>query len=224
MTWESKFVARLADIDLDNVFNPYSDRCPVHDLPNASSIRRANLAAVLAQRKAGRVDRIWFGRDLGYRGGRRTGLALTDEATMLSSASACPGAAAMVKATNGSVVAERTAAVIWSVVRRLNSIPFLWNAFPLHPHVAGEALSNRAHTVRERRETAWAIEALIRRFEEPQLIAIGNDASKALTDLGFAHETVRHPSYGGQREFIAKMEGLYGLSPCTPSVSSPRLL
>lgn len=34
------------------------------------------------------VDAIWIGRDLGYRGGRRTGLALTDDVHMTHHAAA----------------------------------------------------------------------------------------------------------------------------------------
>lgn len=216
MTWERDFVEHLAETRLVNVFNPYADRCEVHDLPDAVSIRRGNLIAVLKARRAAQIESIWFGRDLGYRGGRRTGLALTDEVTMLGEASLHGEGLAVAKATLGAAVGERTAAVIWSVIRRLRHAPLLWNAFPLHPHEPGDAFTNRAHTIPERRATAWAIEALIERFDKPRLIAVGNDASKALTDLGFEHETSRHPSYGGQREFIATMERLHCLSPCLP--------
>lgn len=224
MTWESLFVERLAGVKLANVFNPYADRCPVHDLPDAASIRRRNLIAMLKHCHAAQVDSIWFGRDLGYRGGRRTGLALTDEAKMLSMAAKNPQTDRMTKATHGSIVVERTAAVIWSVIERIGRTPLLWNAFPLHPHNVEEVMSNRAHTVHERYETAWAIEALVNRFGNPRLIAIGNDASKALSTLGFSHDLVRHPSYGGQRDFVTKMERLHGLALQAVQETTPRLL
>lgn len=221
MSWEVEFVARLAGIRMENVFNPYSDRCEVYDLANAPEIRSQNLASVLKDRYSAKIDSIWFGRDLGYRGGRRTGLALTDEVTMLNEARA---AGTVARATHGTIVGERTAAVIWSVIRRMKRAPVLWNAFPFHPHDAESAFTNRAHSVRERRNTIWTIEALIERFDHPRLIAIGNDASKALADLGFEHETVRHPSYGGQREFIAKMEDMHALVPIDSLPVSERLL
>lgn len=198
---------------MDAVFNPYSDRCGVHDLPDAPVIRRANLLASLERGRATGVEAIWFGRDLGYRGGRRTGLALTDELNMLDVRNHPGRRSAAAKATSGGVVAERTAAVIWSVIRRLREPPVLWNAFPLHPHVPGEPLSNRAHSAKERRETAWTIETLVASYGGPRLVAIGNDASKALRQLGFEHECVRHPSYGGQRDFIEGMERLHALTP-----------
>lgn len=217
MNWEETFVERLASVAIPNVFNPYSDRCEIYDLPDAASIRRQNLQAVLHARRATQVDSIWFGRDLGYRGGRRTGLALTDEVYMFSTGVRSTKSHKIERATHGSPVAERTAAVIWSVIARLARPPMLWNAFPFHPHEQNAPFTNRAHTTRERRETVWAIEALVRRLGNPRLIAIGNDASKALLDLGFEHVMARHPSYGGQREFTSTMEQLHGLEPSSPS-------
>lgn len=216
MSWEQTFIARLAGVKISNVFNPYCDRCEVHDLADAAKIRRKNLELVLRARRAARIDSIWFGRDLGYRGGRRTGLALTDEISMFADRSPFNRAAKIARATHGSPVAERTAAVIWSVINRLPRAPMLWNAFPFHPHEPGSPFTNRAHTTKERRETAWTIEALIEHFDGPRLIAIGNDASKALTDLGFSHDIARHPSYGGQREFVETMERIYDLKPQAP--------
>lgn len=222
MVWERDFVDRLSGVELGDVFNPYRDRCEVHDLDGAPEIRRENLVEVLTLWRRAKVDSIWFGRDLGYRGGRRTGLALTDEVALDSYSKA--GQSKVSRATRGLPVAERTAAVIWSVVNRLSKPPVLWNAFPLHPHEPGSPFTNRTHSARERRATAWAIEALINRFNRPLLIAIGNDASKALSDLGFEHELVRHPSYGGQREFIGRMEATYNLTPEQSDSRAPTLL
>ena len=213
MSWESEFVSALAGVRLPNVFNPYAQRCELHDLPTAASIRRANLAWLLKQRYAAGVDAIWFGRDLGYRGGRRTGIALTDEAHLLHIAMSTDHCSPPAKATHGEVVRERTAAVIWSMIARLSTPPVLWNAFPLHPHQPDAPMTNRAHSISERKVTAWAIEALVSRFDRPRLIAIGQDASKALGDLGFEHVCVRHPSYGGQRDFVTAMERLHELAP-----------
>jgi hypothetical protein len=209
MSWEAAFVERLSELRFEDVFNPYADRCDVFDLEDAPAIRRRNLVAVLRARHNQQIESIWFGRDLGYRGGRRTGLALTDEVTMLDATR--DGEAAIHRATTGAAVAERTAAVIWSVIRRLAHPPLLWNAFPLHPHLHAKPFTNRAHSIRERQKTAWAIQSLIERFGHPRLIAVCRDASQALQSLGFEHELVRHPSYGGQREFIATMERIHSL-------------
>jgi radical SAM superfamily enzyme YgiQ (UPF0313 family) len=57
-----------------------------------------------------------MGRDLGYRGGRRTGLALTDEYHLVDLEQVFPNTK-FTRATVGDAVSERTAAEIWRVLR-----------------------------------------------------------------------------------------------------------
>jgi len=73
------FAAALSQTRLPSVFNPYGDCCPVHDRPDAARVRKRNLVRCLEAALAARIDTIWIARDLGYRGGRRTGIPLTDE-------------------------------------------------------------------------------------------------------------------------------------------------
>jgi len=194
----------------------------MHDLDDAPAVRRENLRQVLHALKGRGTDTIWFGRDLGYRGGRRTGLSLTDEGR-LAHFSRLLGHASLRRATVGLPIVERTASVVWGVIDRMPAPPVLWNAFPLHPHVEDDPMSNRAHSRIERRATEWTIRVLIETFAPKQVIAIGNDAKSALNDLGVDCTLVRHPSYGGQGEFVATMERLYCLPP-TQTESQPRLL
>lgn len=56
------------------------------------------------------------------------------------------------------------------------------------------------------------MEALIEMVQPQRIVAIGRDASVALADLGVTAEPVRHPSYGGQAEFMAGMFALYAPS------------
>src|ERR1700737_1921926 len=142
------FVAALSEIGMDGVFNPYRDRCEVHDLADAPAVRRRNLRTYLTAIEQLGVDTIWMGRDLGYRGGRRPGLALTDERRLDAVAHSYPGAAPS-KATRGPVVAERTAAEIWAILERLDRLPLLWNVFPFHPHEVDDPLTNRKFTAKE---------------------------------------------------------------------------
>ncbi len=95
------------------------------------------------------LDSIWIGRDLGYRGGRRTGLALTDDIHLADHAKWW--GIEVMRPTVGTPVAERTAAVIWGILSNISSPVFLWNVFPLHPHEQGEEFSNRAHNAKERK-------------------------------------------------------------------------
>ena len=129
------FVDALAAVRLQDVFNPYSDRCALHDRADAPQRRRANLFAVVEVAFEEGVDSVWIARDLGYRGGRRTGLPLTDE-IHLQTFSQIYGGLALSRATKGPPVAERTAAIIWKVLSEINKPVFLWNIFPLHHFLA----------------------------------------------------------------------------------------
>ena len=143
------FVRAVASLRFENCFNPYSDTCAVHDLPDAPNRRSCVLSAMLVQAQVRQVDAIWIGRDLGYRGGRRTGLALTDDVHVTRHADRWGILAS--RPTVGEAVSERTAAVIWSMLDRIDDGIFLWNVFPLHPHEDGNAFSNRQHNIKERR-------------------------------------------------------------------------
>lgn len=213
MTPES-FVATLAATHLPSVFNPWSDRCAVHDRSDAASRRRDNLARVLEAAMDSRVETMWIARDLGYRGGRRTGVPLTDE-VHLDQAGILLGGIALERATQGPIVAERTAAIIWRVLEQIRQPVVLWNIFPFHPHEAADPFSNRCHTRGEREATWPLLQALIAMIKPRQIVAIGRDAYLALGELDTPTTAVRHPSYGGQREFIDGMFAIYGTDGAT---------
>jgi hypothetical protein len=205
------FIDALEAASLPNVFNPWRDHCAVHDRGDAPAVRRENLRLFLDRAIAAEVTTMWIGRDLGYRGGRRTGVPLTDE-VHLASASALLGDIDLVRATEGPAMAERTASVIWRVLGEVRQPVVLWNVFPFHPHMADDPMSNRCHTRAERDETWPLLQALIGMVRPKRIVAIGRDASQALADLGVAANAVRHPSYGGQAEFIAGMHDLYEIN------------
>nr|WP_255704454.1 uracil-DNA glycosylase [Erythrobacter sp. SN021] len=195
---------------MPTTFNPWRDTCVLHDRADAAIRRRENLERMLIAAIDARVETMWIARDLGYRGGRRTGVPLTDE-VHLSSASSLLGGIELARATEGPIVAERTAAIIWRVLGRVRQPVMLWNVFPFHPHEAGSQLSNRCHTRAERLATWPLLQALVEMLRPRQIVAIGRDAQKALGDLGLPTIGVRHPSYGGQREFIEGIYSLYGV-------------
>lgn len=135
---------------------------------------------------------------------------LTDE-VHLETASSLLGGIALDRATQGPVVSERTAAVVWRVLSRVASPVVLWNVFPLHPHEAADPFSNRCHSRAERDATWPFLIGLIAMIAPRRIVAIGRDAGLALSGIDIPVVTVRHPSYGGQAEFMAGVYDIYGL-------------
>jgi len=199
----------ITELRFENTFNPYVDRCPVHDLESAPAMRRDCLSVMLDRAVVSDIDAIWVGRDLGYRGGRRTGLALTDDVHYADHLSRWD--LSVQRPSIGEPVAERTATVIWDILSRLDVSIFMWNVFPLHPHDPGDPFTNRAHNARERRAGLDILMAIIQVLQPRRIVALGNDAFTALADT-FGPDRLhkaRHPSYGGQTEFLATMKSMY---------------
>lgn len=207
----ASFVQALTTIRLPNVFNPYAEQCGVHDRADAPKLRRRALRTYLESILALGTDTIWMGRDLGYRGGRRTGLALTDEAHLAMFGNVYPGSN-VTKATRGAAVAERTAAEIWGVLSQLDVPPLLWNVFPFHPHEPGQPFTNRKFSTKELRTVDELNSELVRMLGIRRIIAIGQDAAVYATQFGAPVECVRHPSYGGVTEFRAGICRLYNIA------------
>jgi uracil-DNA glycosylase len=208
----AQFVTSLRELKFENTFNPYSDRCNVHDVEDAPERRSRALFCMLEAATNAEIDAVWIGRDLGYRGGRRTGLALTDDVHL--SIHAARWNVSVERATVGSAVAERTAAVIWSMLASVTAQIFLWNVFPLHPHEPGNPFTNRTHRPIERDAGEEVLAELIAMLRPRRLVAIGNDAAKSAMKMAGIGPVVqvRHPSYGGQREFIQQVACIYDLN------------
>ena len=206
----SAFVHMLAEFSLPAVFNPYSDKCAEYDRADAAKLRRRNLQIFLEAALEARTDTFWIARDLGYRGGRRTGIPLTDE-IHLSVVSRLLGGIELRRATRGPAVAERTAAVVWRMLSEIGRPVVLWNVFPFHPHEPDDPLSNRCHTANERLVARPLLQGLLEMFQPRFLVAIGRDAQRALLELEMQIVTVRHPSYGGQADFIRQVSEAYSL-------------
>jgi uracil-DNA glycosylase len=207
-----RFVSELGAVRFENAFNPYSELCHVCDSENAPGVRSQMLSDTLTAASTVELDALWVGRDLGYRGGRRTGLPFTDD-VHLPNHQARWGVN-VVRPTKDSLVRERAATTIWGLLEIIDCPIFMWNVFPLHPHKSGDPFTNRRHTAAEAQVGLEILHELIDLLRPKKIIAIGNDAESAVRKLSDGVEIfkVRHPSFGGQTEFVSKMRRHYGVS------------
>jgi uracil-DNA glycosylase len=160
---ETSFVERLAAARIGKTFNQYA----------ASELRRARLAAYLAERRGARL--LLVAEAPGYRGTRISGIPLTSE-----------------RQVTGAGPAEATATIVHSVLRELGieSDVLLWNVVPTHP---GTESSNRPPTRAEIEASAPFLDEL---SVGRRLIAIGRVAQARI-----GGPYVRHPSHGGAGAF-----------------------
>ena len=204
-----QLVEALRALNCENTFNPYSERCVRYDRNDAPQLRSATLRSVLEAATEREVDSLWVGRDPGHRGGRRTGLAFTDDVHLHEHAERW--GLSIRRPTKGKIMVEQTATVIWRALSKTDSAVFLWNVFPLHPHKPSSPFSNRPHTAHERKIGEEFLSELILLLQPRRLVAIGNDAAITARRLADQQEVVqvRHPSHGGQAKFLAQINGLH---------------
>jgi len=205
------FVTALRKIQFPNTFNPYTDQCDIYDKREAPKLRTQMILEILTAASNMDIDAIWVGRDLGHRGGRRTGLALTDDLRFADHLQRWE--VKIERPTSGPLVPERTAAAIWEMLSQISDVVFLWNIFPLHPFPAGNAFRNRTHNALERKAGADLLRLLLDLLNPRRVVAIGNDAAKVLDAVAVDIEVcaARHPSYGGESMFREQVATLYGL-------------
>ncbi len=199
----AEIVGQLAELRFVDVFNPYADVCAEYDTGDAPAIRRNNLRLTLEQASKG-IDELWLALEPGHRGARRTGLAMTDDARLAMHAEYWK-IAGLSRATNSGPETEATAGIVWEALTSKPASVFLWNAFPLHSHLTGSPFSNRRHTRYEREQCEAVTSAIFKLLKPGRIFAIGKEAHLATVAMGIDASPVRHPSFGGKKQF---MEGI----------------
>ena len=202
------FVDAVAALRMDGCFNPYADRYDPFDVEDAPMLRRSNLRHVLSAAARTTVADLWIGLELGHNGGRRTGLAMTDDRHLVAHGTRFGVENRMIAPTKAGPANELTAGVVWEALSKVERPVFLWNVVPVHPHRPSEPLSNRRHTAAEREVCLPYLLELIKLLRPTRIIAVGKEASAALTRTGHHHVPVRHPAFGGKRRFIEQIAAL----------------
>lgn len=206
------FLKIMQDYSADNVFNPYRNVCDQYDTIDSPKLRFRVLNEILQKAEKNKVDAIWLGRDLGHRGGRRTGLAFTDDLNVenhlkrwnvINNPFTYPEIP----------VKEQTASTIWSKLQNIDEKIFLWNIFPFHPYEMNEPLTNRCHNKQENIIGKQILLQLIEMLQPKKILAIGNDAFNSVQQLNIEVnlKKARHPSYGGKNDFLEAIYNEYGV-------------
>jgi hypothetical protein len=192
-----------------HVFNPWRDsderdRAPRTTTPRA---RLENLRAYVdARRRSARV--MLMGEAPSHRGCRFSGIAFCSEVELVHKKAlvAREALALTSRDADAKPQRERSAAVIWDELDRAGCAyeVVLWNAFPWHPHPAGNVMGNRKPRIPEVADGRAALRALLDCFTHRlQIFAVGKVAEDALTRweefecAGY----IRHPSQGGEARF-----------------------
>ncbi len=187
------FVRSLTDRpNTRDVYNPYR-----------ISLARDNLVQYLrlVAAQPGRPV-LLVGEALGYRGGRLTGIPFSSERLLRQAPHPLLRALRERVHVEGEA-SEATATLVWGALAGRRRLPLFWNAFPFHPHRPDCPDSNRAPTGAEVAEGQAYLRRLVATYR-PRLVAgLGKKgylaAQRALPDARVS--PLRHPSYGGKREF-----------------------
>ena len=201
MTIPDTFTRLLADYSpTPNTVNPYRD-------PDLSNNLSAYIA-LLSERPGPRI--LLVGEALGYRGGSQTGIPFSSTHLLRRAPHRFLRGLKPHLQLSGNDK-EGTASALWQFLAGRQRIPLCWNAYPFHPHRPGEPNSNRGPNARELGLGLEILGQLMTLYRPEAIIAVGNAAGRATGKMAASLPTlqVRHPSYGGRREFLDGMAAAY---------------
>ncbi|PJF41350.1 MAG: uracil-DNA glycosylase [Chloroflexi bacterium] len=201
------YIDKLARTEVaDDAFNQYAYG------NDANTIRRENLRLYLHQMTEIAPRILMVGEAPGYKGCRLTGVPFSNEYLLVNGIDSVGlfGQERGYRKTDETAKAgrEQTATIIWETALKLNIVPLAWNAFPFHPHKAGNTWSNRTPRASELRLGGELLSEFVSLFEIETIIAVGNKAEATLQKLNVPCAKVRHPAQGGKRDFVAGMTAL----------------
>ena len=183
-------------------FNPYKNPDLVANLFHyLVAVKKINTQPVLL-----------VGEALGSKGGRLTGIPFScgDVFTRFNHPLLVELKPKLILSTQES---ENTATMVWEYLTEKQQTPLFWNAFPFHPYQYRRPKTNRAPTNKEVEQGSRYLKQLADIFQPLLIAGIGRKGQLA-GQKAFPNREIsciRHPSFGGKREFIAGMDGLFQL-------------
>jgi uracil-DNA glycosylase len=101
---------------------------------------------------------------------------------------------------------NQTTSILWGTLAALKTMALVWNAYPFHPHLPGDSLTNRTPRPAEILIGLPFVQELMTLFHCPQVIAVGNVADRSLTLMDIPHIKIRHPAQGGKNKFVSGLQ------------------
>ena len=176
-------------------FNPYQNKMILN-----------NLRVYFEYLQQYKPRMLLIGEAPGYNGCRLTGIPFTSGDIINK------GLHMMFKEIGGQinlsqVRAESTATMVWDFLGKDTNVPIFWNAFPFHPHQKANPRSNRKPNKVEIQEGKSYLEEICELFKPKLLCSLGRVGETSLKNV-FPNKNViyiRHPSYGGKKNFMKGM-------------------
>lgn len=192
------------------VFNQYAQVDPTYDQNCADELRRHNLRRYL--RTFANAEFLLIGEAAGYRGCRFTGIPFTSE-TQLVGPDRLQWAVGQDLASTSRTDqpwTEQSSTIVWEALGGRGDV-VMWNAFPWHPFGKAGALSNRSPR-RQLHAGQEVLCAFLDLFSHAEPYAVGRVAERALQAVGVRARYIRHPAYGGKKQFKKGIDALSQIS------------
>lgn len=179
------------------LFNQYRDTNLSVDQINAPLIRQNNLENYLIS-VSENPHTLVVGEAPGPWGCRFSGVPFTSENQLCTNDLPFQG---QQSSNNDAAYSSRSSQMFWDTMLQYHPHFFVWNAIPYHPHHHDNNLSVRNPTKTEIKENQNHLIALYSIVQPNLVIAVGRNAEYALNRTGIVNHYVRHPSYGGAKQF-----------------------
>lgn len=196
-----QFVDELATHKLAGTFNPWRECCPQEISDSGFEARKERLVTHFENSQA---QYVLVGEAPGYQGCRYSGVAFTSERLLLEGAIPfMPDLGQMRISRRKRPFSEPSATIVWGALHEhgIADKTLLHNAFPYHPEGSKGIHSNRTPTELERKFGLELLSLFFNVFSGMKVAALGNTASKSLSELGIKHIKLRHPANGGATKF-----------------------